>query len=168
MSAVVCPWCQSEILQEEGDEAEQMCPFCDNELGGYRTMTIQLGDDESDADGAAEEDEDLSWLENEAEADKSEALWKFEETVERLLDEQETTPTCAHCQEYMVAAGTRIVTADGFEPRTPKWLGQAVLNAPFKLQIFVCPSCFSLQQVLDEGDQREMTNRFSSFHNARS
>ena len=106
MSAVVCPWCHSEILQAEGDEAEQVCPFCDNELGGYRTMTIQLGDDESDADGAAEEDEDLSWLENEAEADKSEALWKFEETVERLLDEQENdADIAAHCQEYMVAAG---------------------------------------------------------------
>lgn len=169
MAAVVCPWCQSEIMQEEGAETEEVCPFCDNELGGYRTVTIDLDVEDTDADvHVAEEEEDLSWLENEALADNSEALWKFEETVERLLDEQETAPECTRCREYMVEAGTRIVSADGFQPRAPEWLGQAVLDAPFKLQIFVCPSCFSLQQVLDGDGQREMARRFSSSHNARS
>jgi predicted amidophosphoribosyltransferase len=46
MAVVICPWCQSEIPQEEGAEPEQYCPVCENELGGYRTVTFGLDDPE--------------------------------------------------------------------------------------------------------------------------
>jgi len=171
MAVVVCPWCQSEIPHEEGEELERYCPFCENELGGYRTLTIggEEDDEEAEDDDGDEEDivrsilgdEDLSWIDGEDALLPSETLLQVEEAVDKLLDEQEIVPECPHCKEYMLEAGAQVVTADAFLPRVPESLGQSVLEAPFSLTIYVCPSCFSVQHVLDEAARTRLASRLS-------
>ena len=61
MAVTLCPWCQSEIPVEEGQEPEQFCPVCDNEIGGYRTLRVDIGgseDDEEEAQDAYEDEEE--------------------------------------------------------------------------------------------------------------
>jgi hypothetical protein len=175
MSVVVCPWCQSEIPQEEGAEPEKWCPICENELNGYRTLRIGLGDSEDEDEDEDEEDEgtvedgvdalaggeDLILVEDGELTEKNEALLQFEETVERLLDEQDAVPECPQCREYMLEAGELAVTPDAFRPRVPDSLGQAVLEAPFSLTVYVCPSCFSVQHSLAEQGRNNMARRLS-------
>ena len=170
MAVVVCPWCQSEIPHEDGEELERYCPFCENELGGYRTLTIGGGEDEqSDEDDEDDEDivrsilgdEDLSWIDDEDPLLENETLLQVEEAVDKLLDEQEVVPECPHCKEYMLEAGAQVVTADAFLPRVPDSLGQSVLEAPFSLTMYVCPSCFSVQHVLDERARSQFARRLS-------
>jgi Zn-finger nucleic acid-binding protein len=170
MSVVVCPWCQSEIPQEEGEEPEKYCPVCENELDGYRTLQIGIGDDPDDEDEEDEEDESLAKSPDEAEliwahdselTEKNDALLQFEESVEGLLDEQEAAPECPQCREYMLEAGELQVTADSFKPRVVESLGQAVMDAPFTLTLYVCPSCFAVQYSLAEQGRFEIARRLS-------
>ncbi|MGG6312484.1 hypothetical protein [Paenibacillus macerans] len=46
METTICPWCQTEIVWDEELGPEEECPYCHNELKGYRTMTINLGHEE--------------------------------------------------------------------------------------------------------------------------
>lgn len=173
MALIVCPWCQSELTVEEGQEPERFCPICDNELSGYRSLQIGLDRNEEldeDAEGyEAEPDagdlEDISaiegWVEDEDLAEKNESLLVYEETVEKLLDEQELVPECPHCREYMLEAGERLVGADGFRSREPVELGQPVLEAPFAMTVYVCPSCFHMQYTLSEEDRARFAQRLS-------
>lgn len=173
MAVVVCPWCQSEIPHEEGEELERYCPFCENELGGYRTLTIGGGEQDGEPDDEDEDDdeqdivrsilgdEDLSWIDEEGPQLPNETLLQVEEAVDKLLDEQEVVPECPNCKEYMVEAGAQIVTADAFLPRVPESLGQSVLEAPFSLTVYVCPSCFTVQHVLDDNGRSQLVRRLS-------
>ncbi|RIE00993.1 hypothetical protein [Cohnella faecalis] len=100
MAAILCPWCQSEIPVEEGQGPDKFCPVCDNEIDGYRTLRIGIDEedeeDEEDGDSVglvrAEDEEDLSWMQDDELQEKDEALIQFEEAVEELLDEQEVVP----------------------------------------------------------------------------
>ncbi|TJY41017.1 hypothetical protein E5161_15010 [Cohnella pontilimi] len=164
MAVVVCPWCQSEIPHEEGEEPEKYCPVCENEIGGYRTLTFGIDDSEDeDEEPAAQftgtEAEDLRL------GGSNEALLRFEETVERVLDEQETVPECPQCREYMLEAGELAVPAAFFRPRTPEALGKAVLEAPFSITLYVCPSCFTVQQSLAEQGRLDLARRLSGTEN---
>ncbi|MDB4867347.1 MAG: hypothetical protein JWR03_1680 [Cohnella sp.] len=166
MSVVVCPWCQSEIPQEEGEQPEKYCPVCENELDGYRTLRVGIGDDtdeedEEDSVDAAPGIEELHWAQEGDLTEKNEALLQFEETVERLLDEQDTVPDCPQCREYMLEAGEHTVTPETFRARVPQSLGQPVLEAPFALTVYVCPSCFSVQYSLAEQGRFELARRLS-------
>ncbi|MBW5446948.1 hypothetical protein GE107_12840 [Cohnella sp. CFH 77786] len=168
MAVVVCPWCQSEIPQEEGAEPEKWCPVCENELGGYRTLRVGLGDsgdedeeEEEEAAGSTADREDLSWAEEGGLIDHNEALLRFEETVEKLLDEQDTVPACPQCQEYMLEAGEAAAAPGSFRPRVSKMLGQALLTAPFSFTVYVCPSCFTVQYSLSEQARGEIARRLS-------
>ncbi|THF76054.1 hypothetical protein [Cohnella fermenti] len=174
MAQVLCPWCQSEIPQEEGQEPDKICPVCDNELDGYRTLRIELGDeDDSDRDELEdEEDEDgygaiLSDEEDiEFESDdelhvKDEALIAYEETVEKLLDSQDVVPECPSCREYMLEAGETAIPAAGFSPRVPESLGSPILEAPAALKIYVCPSCFTVQHALSEESRTELIRKLA-------
>ncbi|WP_276354708.1 hypothetical protein [Cohnella caldifontis] len=167
MAVVVCLWCQNEIPQEEGAEPEKYCPICENELDGYRTLTIGL-DDPDEEEEAEEEgevpaggEEGLSWMEDRDLREKNETLLQFEETVERLMDDQEAAPECPMCREYMLEAGERIVSPESFRPLEHEMLGGPVLKAPFSLTVYVCPSCFNVQHVLSESDRRDMEVRLS-------
>jgi rubrerythrin len=169
MAVIICPWCQSEVTQEEGQEPEKFCPICDNELGGYRTMRIDIDRYEDDPDEAEErsehseayedEEEELDWKRDDDLREKDESLLRFEEAVERLLDEQEFVPECPQCREYMLEAGERIVSAEGFRPRTPEGLGRPLLEAPFAMTVYVCPSCFVVQHTLSEGDRNKLAHK---------
>lgn len=48
METTVCPWCQTEIVWDEELGPEEECPYCHNELKGYRTLNIDIGDEEQD------------------------------------------------------------------------------------------------------------------------
>lgn len=164
MSAIVCPWCQSEIIQEEGAEPEKYCPFCENELDGYRTLTIGIGDpdeDEEDDAPALNGEEDLSWMEDKELQEKNEAFLQVEENVEKLLDEQEIVPECPVCREYMVETGEQIIGKDSFHPRVPHSVGETLLEAPFSLTIHVCPACFTVTHSLSEEGRLGMLRRLS-------
>lgn len=172
MAVIVCPWCQSELPVEEGQEPERFCPICDNELGGYRSLQIGLDRNEEleeeaeyETDPEADELEDLSAVENWEEdkdlREKNESLLVFEEAVEKLLDEQEIVPECPHCREYMLEAGEHVVGPDGFRAREPELLGRPVLEAPFAMTVYVCPSCFNVQHTLAEEDRVRLAQRLS-------
>lgn len=55
MEPTVCPWCQSEIVWDEELGPEEHCPHCANELKGYRTLNIDLNDDEEYTEHSDEE-----------------------------------------------------------------------------------------------------------------
>lgn len=167
MSVVICPWCQSEIPQEEGAEPEKYCPVCENELDGYRTLRFELDRAEDGVDPGAKDDSeeeseaDLRWMEDRDLTEKNESLLLFEEAVEGLLDEQDAVPECPLCREYMLEAGERIVPAESFRPRVPESLGDAILKAPFSLTVYICPSCFAVQHALSDRDRAEVGQRLS-------
>lgn len=166
MAVIVCPWCQSEIPLEEGQEPDRYCPVCDNELGGYRTMTVDIdGIDEEDAEVEPEDNDDdealTGWEEDDELREKNEAVLLYEETVEKLLDEQEIVPECPHCREYMLEAGETIVGANSFRPRSPDLLGEPMLVPPFALTLYVCPSCFAVTYSLAEEGRGRMAQKLS-------
>ncbi|CAH0117869.1 MULTISPECIES: hypothetical protein [unclassified Paenibacillus] len=132
----ICPWCQTEIVWDEELGPEEECPHCNNELTGYRTLQIQI-DENAD--------------ENDSEV--------FEASVEKVLDSQQEAPECIYCREYMLLAGEQTVRADSFKPNVPASLGQPVLEAPFRLHVYVCPGCFQVNTVLSDEDRQRMIQR---------
>ncbi|XID93246.1 hypothetical protein ACF3MZ_01515 [Paenibacillaceae bacterium WGS1546] len=165
-SVVICPWCQSEIVQEEGQEPDKVCPVCDNELDGYRTLQVHLGEEEDDERFADDEryvsiddDDDIDWMDDETEP--SEEMARYEENAERLLDEQDYVPECPSCREYMLEAGERTISADGFIPRLSDVTAGAMLEAPVKLSTYVCPSCFAVQDFLGDSDRHRLIRKLS-------
>ncbi|MFB9278922.1 hypothetical protein [Cohnella cellulosilytica] len=170
MSVIICPWCQSEIIQEDGEEPEKICPVCENELDGYRTLQFNIGEDDEEDEMEDEEEErsisiddneDLSWMDDEEEAESSDELRRFDEALEELYDEQDLVPECPLCHEYMLEAGERLVEASEFSPRVPGLSGEPLLEAPFKLRVYVCPSCFTVHSFLGDEDRQRMVRRLS-------
>ncbi|TFE28093.1 hypothetical protein [Cohnella luojiensis] len=174
MAVVICPWCQSEIMQEEGQEPDKICPVCDNELDGYRTLKLNIGEDEEEDEEQFEDDseqdedtamvsidEDISWVDEENMIEQDDELQRFEETVEQLLNEQELVPECPVCREYMVESGEQLISANQFRPRIPEALGEAVIEAPFTLTMYVCPSCFTVQSFLGDAHRHQVVRRLS-------
>lgn len=177
-NVIICPWCQSEIIQEAGEEPDKFCPVCDNELSGYRTLRFGLGDEEPAEDEEEAEDdalygrqghrglpEDLEGLGLDGDDDlrgKDEALLRYEDTVEAILDEQEFVPECPQCREYMVETGRQVVQAASFAPKRPERLrGGAIIEAPFSMTLYMCPSCFTMAYALSEEDHSRIGDRLS-------
>ncbi len=46
MDTTVCPWCHSEIVWDPELGPEEFCPHCGNELSGYRTLSVELDEEE--------------------------------------------------------------------------------------------------------------------------
>ncbi|MFC5402738.1 hypothetical protein [Cohnella soli] len=179
MAVVICPWCQSEILQEDGQEPEKYCPICDNELDGYRTLRVDIGEDEdedeeeteafeADQDGVGvtigiDDEENLDWVDDEESlAEPNDELLRFEEMVEQLVDEQELVPECPQCREYMLETGEQLVSADHFRPRAFEALdGDHPMEAPFTLTMYVCPSCFTVQSMLGDAHRHQIIRKLS-------
>lgn len=170
MAVTLCPWCQSEIPIEEGQEPDKYCPVCENELDGYRTLTLDIGDEEEEEIGSEsfrddadeEEDEDDSWDDALSLRESGPEGLLLEESVEKILDEQELVPECPNCREYMVEAGEQQVAAGQFKPRVPQSLGKPVLEAPFTLAFYVCPACFTIQTQLAEDGREQMIRGLSA------
>ncbi|CAI6045992.1 hypothetical protein [Cohnella sp. JJ-181] len=177
-NVIICPWCQSEIIQEAGEEPDKYCPVCDNELSGYRTLRFGLGEEEPAEDEEEEDEapfgrpvlrdlseEDLEGLGLDVDEDlrgKDEALLKYEDAVEAILDEQEFVPECPQCREYMLETGRQTVQAAAFAPkRSERLRGGAILEAPFSMTLYMCPSCFTMEYALSEEDRSRIGENLS-------
>ncbi|MDP4095497.1 hypothetical protein OIN60_01650 [Paenibacillus sp. P96] len=183
MEKTICPWCQTEIVWDEELGPEEECPYCHNELKGYRTLTVDIGEDEDgtsrdrqldDQDDTEVQDEEIfPWQGEDLHKlpvlhtlqkyeEGGEDLLAYEEGVEKVLDSQEEVPECPHCREYMLLTGTRTVTVDTFIPSVPAVLGKPVLEAPFTLNLYVCTGCFQVQQSLAEDDRLRLMHTLGS------
>ncbi|WP_151735309.1 hypothetical protein [Paenibacillus tengchongensis] len=181
MDTTVCPWCHTEIVWDEEFGPEETCPHCNNELTGYRTITVgpeDLGDEDiEDADDDADEHEaedagdDKLWDDEDKEAvvpifntvtqfgdDYDPAAYEL--NVATVLAAQLEAPECPQCHELMVMSGKQPVPS--FEPAAPEALnGQLVLEAPFALNLYVCPSCFHVQHSLGQEDRIRFVRNLS-------
>ncbi|SFJ02083.1 hypothetical protein SAMN02799624_03033 [Paenibacillus sp. UNC496MF] len=159
---VVCPWCQTEIVWDEEIGPERYCPHCENELSGYRTLQLDVDEAGEEDPGEQEEDDNQAWSGDGGDQD----LTDFREynrerlaldgTMERMLDDQLEAPECPNCRELMLEAGTHIVTGDAFKARIPAALGAPVVETPFALVMYVCPSCFHTENRLSVQDQERL------------
>jgi hypothetical protein len=173
MAVTICPWCQSEILQEEGQEPDKICPVCDNEIEGYRTLKLNIGgsaeddveddedEDEDEVSSVVAIEEDVSWDDDQSFNETNEDLLQFEETVEQLLNEQEHVPECPMCHENMFESGEQLISANQFRPKVPDNLGEAIIEAPFSLTMYICPTCFTIQSVLSDSVRDQVVRRLS-------
>ncbi|WP_028551102.1 hypothetical protein [Paenibacillus sp. UNC451MF] len=154
----VCPWCQTEIVWDPEIGPEESCPHCFNELGDYRSINLKVGQHEQDSD-LDEEDVDDNDIEDDSdeyeEYEEFDGIDDYEEGVQRVLDSQEDTPECPVCHSYMLLTGTRTM-ALGFVPAVPQTLKQPLVKAAHSTKVFVCPSCFKVEQVLSEEDRLGM------------
>lgn len=176
METTVCPWCHTEIVWDEEFGPEETCPHCNNELSGYRTVTIgpqDLEEDELEAEETAEDsevsDEDL-WDDSDQESvvpifstlgqfSDDYDLKSYENSVSAILAAQLEAPECPQCHELLLLSGKHQVNA--FEPSSPEALGGPVLKAPFSLNMYVCPSCFHVQHSLAQEDRIQFVGNLS-------
>lgn len=175
METTICPWCQTEIVWDEELGPEEECPYCHNELKGYRTLNISLGsaeelDEEEEEEADAEADTDL-WEEDEEShlnairrlesfAAAGGDLLAYESGVEKILDRQDEIPECPHCREYMMFAGTQPLGAD-FEPAGQEAVEQPLVAGTAKLNVFVCSACFHVSKFLSEDDRNALIRTVS-------
>lgn len=103
----------------------------------------------------------MSWVEEDSLLDTDDELQRFEETVESLLNEQELVPECPLCREYMIEAGEQRISPEQYRPKVTEALGNAVLEAPFSLTLYVCPSCFTTQSFLGDAHRHQIVRSLS-------
>ncbi|MDN4069570.1 hypothetical protein NYE70_00050 [Paenibacillus sp. FSL R5-0407] len=174
METTICPWCQTEIVWDEELGPEEECPYCHNELKGYRTLNISLGEEdelEEDEDLEAEEEGLGLWEEDdeshlnairrvEAFATDGGDLLAYESGVENILDRQEEVPECPHCREYMMFAGVQTLGAD-YAPVVPEGAKGPLLKPAAKLNVYVCTACFHVGSFLSEDDRNALIRTVS-------
>lgn len=180
MENTICPWCQTEIVWDEELGPEEECPYCNNELKGYRTLNISIGsEDDEDVEADYMDDEHHSnddmlpgfWSEDEtshigairrveAFTEAGGDLLAYESGVERILDDQDEVPECPHCREYMLYAGSEPVS-EGFAPVLPKKLNLALLKPNTKFNVYICSACFSVSRFLSENDRISLIRTIS-------
>ncbi|WP_249897647.1 hypothetical protein [Paenibacillus sp. PK3_47] len=176
METTVCPWCHTEIVWDEEFGPEETCPHCNNELSGYRTVTLGV-DDLEDEELEPEEEPEAGEVTNEDlwdDGDKDGVvpiyntlsqfgddydLKRYESSVAAILAGQLEAPECPQCHELLVFSGTQPVPA--LEPAAPEALGGPVLKAPFSLNLYVCPSCFHVQHSLAQEDRIQFVSNLS-------
>ncbi|USB34195.1 hypothetical protein [Paenibacillus sp. YPG26] len=173
METTVCPWCLTEIVWDEEIGPEEECPHCHNELKGYRTLQINLGDEDPEEEDEQEPEESQDslgfWDADEEEssgavrrvnsfATAGADLLEYESAVERVLGMQDEVPECPHCREYMLLAGQEQVNANSGmqQQNTP------LLKAPYTLNVYVCSSCFSVSRVLSEADKHQFIRNITN------
>lgn len=173
-SRQICPWCNTEIVWDPEIGPENECPHCFNELGAYRTIKLKLKsgeplsldeEDEEEADRAHDADgfdlphlgEAGDELLDDYDDDAAEYRDEYDIKVEQCIDFQEEAPECGSCRELMLLAGHRTVSGD-FAPVAPKPLGRAFLTAPYKVDVYVCPSCFRTGEFLSQEIRLRMMN----------
>ncbi|MDF2658778.1 MAG: hypothetical protein K0Q94_1569 [Paenibacillus sp.] len=146
--AAVCPWCQTEIVWDEEIGPEETCPHCFNEINDYRSLHVKLDGDDlellSDSD-----DEELTELN------------AYELSVKKRLEQQDDGMECLRCHDEMVVAGEMKVGEGQFVPVQPSGEAPAFLKPPFKLNMFVCPSCFQVSYSLSDEDRVRLVNSWS-------
>lgn len=175
----ICPWCDTEIVWDPEIGPEEVCPNCLNELGPYRTVKfeaeVRLDEEEFPAaDKPAQADTGETWqdvLEDDEDdiprpryeqagvlnARAGTGFAGLEEQLAKLIDEQEEFPECERCGEYMLEMGEQQVKG-GFSGRTAD-TGRALLEAPYALKLYVCPSCFKAEYQLSDDDRAKLASR---------
>jgi glutaredoxin len=178
-----CPHCDNELSayrtielgydedEVEADEHERSVQAL--KINDTRRAAKQNGEFEQDEwseDEAAEEEEDdysddpnhKRWLEQgDGYRSADTARFAVEETIQRVLDDQEEIPECPVCRSYMIEAGVQTVGDQQFEPRIAPSLGGHVLTTPFKLSLYVCPACYHTSSLLSLADREQMTKRLT-------
>jgi hypothetical protein len=162
MEATICPWCQTEIVWDEELGPEEECPYCHNELDGYRTLTFDVdsagseeelnnyGDEEGGHDHLyAQSGKGASHLFHAAGHDPL----VYEAAVEKLLDTQDVVPECPHCREYMIFSGHHVLGENQFKAAILPSYDKPLLQSKLQYNVFVCPSCFHVSQFLDDKDR---------------
>ncbi|TVY07667.1 hypothetical protein [Paenibacillus cremeus] len=142
----ICPWCQTEIVWDPEIGPEEACPHCFNELGEYRSINLTVKQTGNPI---------LFDEEDEYEDDSYGVMDEYEEAVQLVLDNQEEAPECSSCQTFMLFAGTQSAP-HAFVPFVHEALKQPILKASFSAQVYVCPSCFRVEQQLAEADRLAM------------
>lgn len=147
-SSTICPWCQMEIVWDEELGPEEACPHCFNELNDYRSLHVHLdGDDlKLSADG---DDDDLTELSG------------YALSVRQRLEQQENVLECVRCQDEMVLAGSLRVEEGMFTPFVPSGQAPAFIKTPFRVDTYVCPSCFQVSSALSDEDKVRLVNEWS-------
>lgn len=175
----ICPWCETPITWDEEIGPEEACPHCFNELDGYRSIQFKVDTGRNDADGASKrtagyepddedwddaEDADDAFPAEELDGDfaaEDEELRNYEEAVEGYLDVQEEIHECISCREDMVLTGQNKLDASTFVPFVPA--GKAsFLQAPFAVNVYVCPGCFRVEYSLSDEDRVRTIQRHGS------
>ncbi|KGE18594.1 hypothetical protein PWYN_03850 [Paenibacillus wynnii] len=174
METNVCPWCDTEIVWDEEFGPEDTCPHCNNELKGYRTVSLNSNvlEDELEEEAEPEEvsNEDDLWgavdtdsivpIFNTLDQFRDDHdLSRYEANVSAILAEQEEAPECPQCHELMLLAGTQSLT--DFTPSSPSALGAPVMKSPFSLNVYICPSCFHVHQSLAPEDRIQLVRNLS-------
>lgn len=154
----VCPWCQTEIVWDEELGPEKYCPHCDNELDGYRTLQVgidqELDDEMADWEGGVEIPTDFS-----EEPEGANSIWFEADTALRtIVDAQEEAPECPDCKEYMAELGTQIVSGS-FQPTMHPSIQKSLVDDPFHVTWYVCPTCYRTMSVLGQTDRDKMLER---------
>jgi hypothetical protein len=169
----ICPWCQMEIIWDPEFGPEEECPHCLNELKGYRSLPLNeaiehetdldMDDEDTESDEeiakAAVMDKDFEEDDTddyEANLEEIKAKDIYHEGVMQCLDTQLEVPECFRCQELMLLAGVQTVDSSRFVPEIPVSLGQPFVPQSFKLQLYVCPSCFTTESMLSHEDRELM------------
>lgn len=172
-SVQICPWCMTEITWDEEIGPESHCPHCDNELGGYRSIGVNLERDDEGVRDAEVEAEPDDWSEEEEDAGRPNPSWDegylptdrgmlaADGMIRRIVDEQDEAPECPVCREYMLEAGVQQMGGAGFRPTAHQPLGKPILPETFALVWYVCPSCFHASSVLSLADRKAMLDRMS-------
>lgn len=156
----ICPWCDTEIVWDEVLGPEEECPHCHNELNAYRTMNVDIEHDpdkqhgDHDDHNHEEESEEKGWSNfgwtEDAALFGDESSLQYQEGVDKVLHGQSEVPECPQCREYMLLAGTETIGSNHFEPHVSEALKAPVVTAPFRLDVYVCTSCFQVSKVLAE------------------
>lgn len=164
----VCPWCHTEIVWDEEWGPEETCPHCMNELNEYRTIEVTISPSESpdelmdvpdERSGINEVAEPYFW-DGEMSGSERELL-RYEQTVEQIINGQDEVMECPNCRQMMLHAGEQMVEASQFASIVPETIDQPLLQAPYRLNVFVCPVCFQVGQALSETDRHAMLRRLS-------
>ncbi|WP_138752565.1 hypothetical protein [Paenibacillus sinopodophylli] len=117
---------------------------------------------EEEQEEASADPDHKSWL-NEADGYRNADTARFavEETVQRVLDDQDELPECPVCRSYMIEAGEQLVGEQQFESRIAPSLRGPVLTTPFKLILYVCPACYHTSSLLSPSDRERMLSRLT-------
>lgn len=145
----ICPWCQSEIIWDPETGPETECPYCYNELGDYRSITLQMEEE-------LEEDEQYSHSQSESSGMAEEEEDAYSESVNTLLDQQEETPECSSCHQFMLLTGRQTVSEAGYTPVVPGGWSRPLVAPPFSVKLYICPSCFKTESYLSEQDRQAL------------
>ncbi|OMF35972.1 hypothetical protein BK133_09815 [Paenibacillus sp. FSL H8-0548] len=156
---------EEEVEEDEHERSVQALKIND----AHRAAKQASGEEEEEPEEEEEEEEDDSddpnhkrWLEEGDGYRRADtARFAVEETVQRILDDQDEVPECPVCREYMIEAGVQVMNDPHFESRIAPSLGEAVVATPFQLTLYVCPACYHTSSMLSHGDREQMIKRLT-------